>query len=94
MPKVTVGIRVPMSLDVEVHDGETVSDAVENALSCLGVDIDGETECYSIDCDSLSNLRFDDTVHVCLNCGESQTDELNSDDLCENCAEEEGEDDE
>jgi hypothetical protein len=69
---VTVGVRVPISIEVYVEDGEAVSDiidaAVERSLGC-DAEIDGCCDVYSVDCSELPDL--DETTIV----GEEDDDE-------------------
>lgn len=62
---VTVGVRVPISIEVYVEDGEAVSDiidaAVERSLGC-DAEIDGCCDVYSVDCSELPDL--DETTIV------------------------------
>jgi len=88
MPKVTVGVMVPVSIEVDVHDGEQISDAVERAIQNGNFDIDGEIEPYSVNCDDCDDVDFDSTLYTCVNCDKVQTDEMEND-LCEACREEE-----
>jgi len=87
MARVTIGVRVPVSIDVDVHHGEEISDAVERAIVNGNFEIDGEIDPYSIECEDCNDVDFDSTLYTCSNCGKVQTEEL--DDICEKCEEEE-----
>ena len=79
----TVSVKVPMSIDVEVESGQTIEEAVEQALHNLSEDIDGTPTIYKFSCPELGGISIDDTIYECSSCGKFGTDEL-----CENCSEE------
>lgn len=80
---VNVGVKVPMSIDVEVESGQTIEEAVEQALHNLSEDIDGTPTIYKFSCPELGGISIDDTIYECNSCGVFGTDEL-----CEDCSEE------
>jgi len=83
---VTVSVKVPMSIDVEVESGQTIEEAVEQSLHNLAEDIDGTPTIYSFSCPELGGISIDDTIYECSSCGVFCTDEL-----CEDCSEDEDE---
>lgn len=83
---VTVSVKVPMSIDVEVESGQTIEEAVEEAVHNIAEDIDGTPTIYNFSCSELEGISIDDTIYECSSCGEFGTDEL-----CEDCSEDERE---
>ena len=81
---ITVGVKVPMSIDVEVESGDTIEEAVELHFIQMGLEnIDGTPTIYKFSCPELGGISIDDTIYECSSCGKFGTDEL-----CENCSEE------
>lgn len=78
---VTVGVKVPMYIDVEVESGQTIEEAVEEAVHNIAEDIDGTPQIYNVSCSELDNINIGDTIYECSLCGEFSTDD------CENCSE-------
>lgn len=88
MVTVNIGVRVPVSLEVEVRSGQSVHSAVEDFVHSRFRDVDGEITIYSVDSDDISDLDADDTVYICDNCGEAATESLDDDGCCDDCHEE------
>ena len=78
---VTVSVKVPMCIDVEVESGQTIEEAVEEAVHNIAEDIDGTPTIYKFSCPELGGISIDDTIYECNLCGKFSTDD------CENCSE-------
>lgn len=83
---VTVSVTVPMCIDVEVESGQTIEEAVEQTVHNIAEDIDGTPTIHNFSCSDLEGVSIDDTIYECSSCGEFGTDEL-----CEDCSEDEKE---
>lgn len=87
MPRVEVGVSVPLRFTVEVRNGQSIDDAVEEFLSSSisgRVDLDGEAKIYEYDGpDSVNNTCT--PIAECDDCGEVFPEDDLEQNKCQSC---------
>ncbi len=85
--RVDVTVSVPLSFTVNVEEGETIQEAVENFVNNqVRLDIDGEIEIINFD--APIDISLDQNLCVCASCNEEFAEDLD-DGKCEKCQDEE-----
>ena len=62
---VTVGVKVPISIDIYVEDGDCVDNVIESEVCrSLGsnAELDGVCDVYSVDCSEIPDLEVNTIV--------------------------------